>query len=102
MRPLVSRHASETRVALSLAATVLAGAGLAGAAALGGEIGELIALDARDDRARARELAQARVAAIDSKIAELQEARDALAGLASDCARKKVGACPILKAFDPK
>ena len=66
------------------------------------EIGELIALDASDDRARARELAQARVAAIDGKIAQLQEARDALAGLASDCARKKGGACPILKAFDPK
>jgi MerR family mercuric resistance operon transcriptional regulator len=66
------------------------------------EIGELIALDASDDRARARELAQARVAAIDEKIAELVEARDALAGLATDCARKRGGPCPILKAFDPK
>jgi MerR family mercuric resistance operon transcriptional regulator len=66
------------------------------------EIGELIALDASDDRARARELAQARVAAIDEKIAELVEARDALAGLATDCARKRRGPCPILKAFDPK
>lgn len=64
------------------------------------EIGELIALDASDDRARARELAQARVAAIDEKIAELSEARDALAGLASDCASKRRGPCPILKAFD--
>ena len=64
------------------------------------EIGELIALDASDDRARARDLAQARVAAIDEKIAELREARDALAGLASDCASKKRGPCPILKAFD--
>ena len=66
------------------------------------EIGELIALDASDDRARVRELAQARVASIDEKIAELREARDALAGLASDCARKRAGPCPILKAFDPK
>ena len=64
------------------------------------EIGELIALDASDDRARARELAQARVAAIDEKIAELREARDALSGLASDCASEKRGPCPILKAFD--
>ena len=64
------------------------------------EIGELIALDASDDRARARELAQARVAAIDEKIEELREARDALSGLASDCASKKRGPCPILKAFD--
>jgi MerR family transcriptional regulator, mercuric resistance operon regulatory protein len=64
------------------------------------EIGELIALDASDDRVRARELAQARVAAIDEKIAELREARDALAGLATDCAKKRGGPCPILKAFD--
>jgi MerR family mercuric resistance operon transcriptional regulator len=64
------------------------------------EIGELIALDASDDRARARELAQARVTAIDEKIAELREARDALFGLATDCASKKRGPCPILKAFE--
>jgi MerR family mercuric resistance operon transcriptional regulator len=67
-----------------------------------GEIGELIALDASDDRARARELAQSRVAAIDEKIAELQAARDALSGLASDCAKKRSGPCPILRAFDPR
>jgi MerR family mercuric resistance operon transcriptional regulator len=66
------------------------------------EIGELIALDASDDRARARELAQNRVAAIDEKIAELRQARDALAGLASDCASRRKGPCPILRAFDPK
>jgi MerR family mercuric resistance operon transcriptional regulator len=66
------------------------------------EIGELIALDSSDDRARARELAQARVAAIDGKIAELREARDALAALASDCAKKRKGPCPILTAFEPK
>jgi len=64
------------------------------------EIGELIALDASDDRVRARELAQARVGAIDEKIAELREARDALAGLAANCAKKRGGPCPILKAFD--
>ena len=66
------------------------------------EIGELIALDESDDRARVRELAEARVAAIDGKIAELRQARDALAGLASDCASSRKGPCPILKAFDPK
>ena len=64
------------------------------------EIKELLDLDASDDRARARELAQARVAVIDEKIAELQQARDALAGLATACARKRSGACPILTAFD--
>ena len=66
------------------------------------EIKELIDLDASDDRARARELAKSRVAAIDNKIAELKEARDALAGLATACATKRGGPCPILKAFDPK
>ena len=66
------------------------------------EIGELIALDESDDRARARALAQARMAAIDGKIAELKQARDALAGLAKDCASGRAGPCPILRAFDPK
>ena len=66
------------------------------------EIGELIALDASDDRARVRELAEARVAAIDDKIEELREARDALAGLANDCASSRKGPCPILKAFESK
>jgi MerR family transcriptional regulator, mercuric resistance operon regulatory protein len=64
------------------------------------EIGELLALDAADDRARARALAQARVAALDARIAQLQEARDALAGLATACASKRGGPCPILNAFD--
>src|SRR4029079_12635804 len=65
------------------------------------EIAELLDLDASDDRARARELAQARVAAIDAKIAELREASEALAALATACANKRGGACPILSAFDP-
>ena len=65
------------------------------------EIGELLALDAADDRARARELARTRVAALDAKIEELREARDALAGLATACANKRGGQCPILSAFEP-
>jgi MerR family mercuric resistance operon transcriptional regulator len=64
------------------------------------EIGELIDLDVADDRARARQLAQARVAALDETIAGLQAARDALAGLATACASKRGGPCPILTAFD--
>ena len=64
------------------------------------EIGELLDLDASDDRARARELAQARVAALDARIEEIREARDALADLATACSRKRGGACPILSAFD--
>ena len=66
------------------------------------EIRELLELDAADDRARARELAAARVAALDSKISELREARDSLAALAAACATKRGGRCPILGAFEPK
>lgn len=64
------------------------------------EIGELLELDASDDRARAFELAQTRVAALDEKIAELQEVREALAGLATVCAGSGKGPCPILAAFE--
>lgn len=64
------------------------------------EIKELVDLDASDDRDRARELAQSRVAALDEKIEELRKAREALAGLASACAKKRGGSCPILSAFD--
>ena len=64
------------------------------------EIKELLDLDASDDRARARQLASARVAELDAKIAELREAREALAGLASACASKRSGPCPILSAFE--
>jgi MerR family mercuric resistance operon transcriptional regulator len=65
------------------------------------EIKELIDLDASDDRARARALANARVGAIDAKIAELRLARDALAALATACAARRGGPCPILNAFEP-
>ncbi len=64
------------------------------------EIAELLELSASDDRARARELAGARVAALDDKIAELRRAREALAALAADCAGNRRGPCPILAAFD--
>lgn len=64
------------------------------------EIKELLDLDASDDRARARELAQARVAALDEKIAQMRDARDALASLATACASGRRGPCPILGAFD--
>ena len=66
------------------------------------EIKELLDLDASDDRARARELARARVTALDEKIAQMTEAREALAGLATACASSRAGPCPILSAFDEK
>jgi MerR family mercuric resistance operon transcriptional regulator len=64
------------------------------------EIRELLELDATDDRPRARELARARVKALDSKIAELKRARDALQRLARECGAGTSGACPILASFD--
>ena len=64
------------------------------------QIGELLELDATDDRARARELAAGRIAALDAKIAELSAARTALSRLARDCASSGVGPCPILQAFE--
>lgn len=65
-----------------------------------GEIGQLLALDATDDRERARAMAEARIAALDRKIAELQDARNALAGLATECSSGSSGACPIIQAFE--
>lgn len=65
------------------------------------QIGDLIALDATQDRARARDLARQQIAALDAKIAELIDARDALARLAMDCETSGAGPCPILTAFEP-
>ncbi len=65
------------------------------------QINELLSLDASDDRARARALATERLRALDAKIAELKEAREALSRLARSCASGTGGPCPILKAFDP-
>ena len=64
------------------------------------EIGELLALDRTDDRARVRELAAERLAALDERIAELKRSRDALERLRSTCASGKKGPCPIIEAFD--
>jgi len=64
------------------------------------EIKELLDLDASEDRARARELAGARVKALDLKIIELQRARDALKRLARECGSGGAGPCPILTSFE--
>ncbi|MFA9199689.1 MAG: MerR family transcriptional regulator [Cypionkella sp.] len=64
------------------------------------EIAELIDFDRADDRSRARDMARARIAALDARIADLAEARGALARLARDCAQGGEGPCPILAAFD--
>ena len=65
------------------------------------QIQELLSLDATDDRARAQSLARQRIEALNSRIAELVAAREALARLANSCASGAAGPCPILKAFDP-
>jgi MerR family mercuric resistance operon transcriptional regulator len=64
------------------------------------EIKELLELDAGEDRPRARELAKARIKALDDKIAELKRARDALERLARECGVGMSGPCPILTSFD--
>src|SRR5688500_5516328 len=65
------------------------------------EIGELLALDRTDDRARVRALAAARIAALDERIADLARARAALARLTATCAAGTRGPCPIIEAFAP-
>ncbi|MEA3015401.1 MAG: MerR family transcriptional regulator, mercuric resistance operon regulatory protein [Sphingomonadales bacterium] len=64
------------------------------------EIGELLAADGTEDRPRVRELAGARIEALDARIAELERARTALRRLHADCADGREGPCPILAAFD--
>ena len=65
------------------------------------EIRELLDLDESEDRARARELAKARIVALDAKIEDLRSARDALSHLAHECGREDGGPCPILASFKP-
>ena len=64
------------------------------------QIGELLALDAGEDRVRARELAAERLASLDAKIAELEAARTALRRLAGACASSEAGPCPIIASFE--
>ena len=64
------------------------------------EIRELLALDAGCDHARARELANKRIAALTAKIAEMAAARTSLKRLARQCSAAKVEPCPIISAFE--
>ena len=64
------------------------------------EIAELLRLDASGDRPRAREMARARIAELDAKIAELKKARQSLARLARECAAGDKGPCPIIASFE--
>jgi len=64
------------------------------------EIGELLALEAGDDRVRVRHLARQRIELLDEKIAQMTATRAALARLADQCAASEKGPCPILTAFE--
>lgn len=64
------------------------------------QIGELIALDDRQDRSRVLELATARLEEIDARIRELETVRAALHGLTRSCAAGHGETCPILHAFE--
>lgn len=64
------------------------------------QIGELLALDATDDRARARALAQEQIRTLDARITELERARNSLRKLAKECSGGGAGPCPILAAFE--
>ncbi|WP_404481001.1 MerR family transcriptional regulator [Novosphingobium sp. BL-52-GroH] len=64
------------------------------------EIAELLGLDASDDRARARQMAEARLEHLDREIAQLERARGALRRLAAECAGGRAGPCPIIAAFE--
>lgn len=64
------------------------------------EVGELLKLDATDDRPRARTMARARIAALDERIRDLETAREWLTRLADECSASHGGRCPILRAFE--
>ena len=64
------------------------------------QIEELLELDASQDRRRARQIAEERLAALDAEISALQKARRSLVKLSSACAEGPAGPCPILSAFD--
>jgi MerR family mercuric resistance operon transcriptional regulator len=64
------------------------------------EIQELLELDVSFDRARAHELAAARITALDRQIDQLQRARANLNRLATECEKETSGPCPIIAAFD--
>ena len=64
------------------------------------QIAELLALDASEDRARARELARGQIASLDAKLAELNAARASLVRLAKECGASSSGPCPIIAAFE--
>jgi MerR family transcriptional regulator, mercuric resistance operon regulatory protein len=64
------------------------------------EIKELLELGAGEDRSRARDLATRRIQGLETRIAALKRARDALKRLARECGEGSSGPCPILTSFE--
>ena len=63
------------------------------------EIGELLNLNASNDRERAHQIAIARLKELDIRISQLQNARRALQHLAKECSSSLQGTCPIIVAL---
>ena len=64
------------------------------------EVRELLALSARRDVARVRRSAQAKLVAVEKKIAALEKVREGLATLVAACpGHGRAADCPILKAL---
>lgn len=64
------------------------------------EVAELLALSSRRDVAQVKRHAQAKLAAVDERLAELQRVRAALADLLSACpGNGRPAQCPILQAL---
>jgi MerR family mercuric resistance operon transcriptional regulator len=63
------------------------------------KIKELLDLDSGEDRSRAPELARERLEALNGKLKELEQARDALQRLAAECDVGDKGPCPIFASF---
>lgn len=64
------------------------------------EVSELLALSARRDVARVKQSAQAKLADVEQRIAELEKIRDGLATLISACpGHGRAADCPILTAL---
>lgn len=64
------------------------------------QILELLALDATEDRSRARGLVRDRIAALDERISDLKASRAALTRLARACDDASSGPCPIIASFE--
>lgn len=65
------------------------------------EIRELLALDRSTDRARVRELANARLAALEAQRQQIERSRASLQQLLGACQSSDAGPCPIIEAFAP-